>query len=55
MTVVANAKAKYIQQQHYLVIVTEIEGEIELDFKSDEKDMTGDSESNQVGHFARGR
>ena len=47
MTVVANAKAKYIKQQHYLVIITEIEGEIEVDFKSDEKDMTGDTESNQ--------
>ena len=40
MTVVANAKSKYIKQQHYLVIITEIEGEIEVDFKSDEKDMT---------------
>ena len=54
MTVVSNAKAKYIYQQHYLVIITEIEGEIEVDFKSDEKDMTGDTEQSR-GHFARAR
>lgn len=39
MTSGANLKAKYIKQQGYLVIVTDIEGEIEL-----EMDKTGDRE-----------
>ena len=45
-------KCKDKIQQHYFVIVTEIEGEIEVDFMGNEGDLTGDKER---GHFAWGR